>query len=259
MNKHSNAVLSGSSSAPPMFEALDALAILPGDELLEGEVEGNVAEEAQVSTFAIQPPNFIGMSPIPKVVVEVGDEIKAGDILFFDKKQPEIKYASPVSGEVLAVNRGAKRSIAEVVILKDKEMKYREVTSLDLEKGSREDLVNHLLENGAWPMIQQRPFNIVAEPGVTPNNIFISTFDTAPLAPDNNVVVEGKGDAFQKGLDVLNKLTDGKVYLGLDANSDSAPSEVFTKEIPAPLRPLASIGLWAIVPSTETALSISGK
>jgi Na+-transporting NADH:ubiquinone oxidoreductase subunit A len=51
-----------------------------------------------------------------------------------------------------------------------------------------------------------------------------STFDTAPLAPDLNFVVEGKGADFQKGLDVLNKLTDGKVYLGLDGNGDTAPS-----------------------------------
>ena len=197
--------------------------------LLEGESEGNVAEEAQVSTFGIQPPNFIGMSPIPKVVVEVGDVIKAGDILFFDKKRPEVKYASPVSGEVVAVNRGTKRSIAEVVVLKDKEMKYRKVASFDLEKGSREDLVQHLLEYGVWPMIQQRPYDVVAEPGDLPKNIFISTFDSAPLAPNNNIVVEGKGEAFQKGLDVLNMLTEGKVFLGLSANDDKAPSNVFTK------------------------------
>ncbi len=196
--------------------------------LLEGKPSGNNIEDAQVSTFALQPPNFIGMSPIPKVVVEKGDEVKAGDVLFFDKKRPEIKYVSPVSGEVIAVNRGAKRSIAEVVVLKDKEMKYRDVKPFDLEKGSREDLVAYLLEYGAWSMIQQRPYNIVAEPGVTPKNIFISTFDSAPLAPDNNTVVAGRGKAFQKGLDILNKLTDGKVYLGLDANSKHAPSEVFT-------------------------------
>ena len=168
------------------------------------------------------------MSPIPKVVVEVGDVIKAGDVLFFDKKRPEVKYAAPVSGEVIAVNRGAKRSIAEVVILKDKEMKYRNVASFDLEKSSREDLVNHLLEYGVWPMIRQRPYNIIAEYDITPKNIFISTFDSAPLAPDNNIVVKGRGEAFQKGLDVLNKLTEGKVYLGLDANGKDAPSEVFT-------------------------------
>ena len=148
--------------------------------LLEGEADNKNEDGNNVSTFAIQPPNFVGISPIPKVVVEVGDEVKAGDVLLFDKKRPEIKYVSPVSGEVIAVNRGAKRSIAEVVILKDKEMKYRSVSSFDLESGSREDLVKYLLENGVWPMIRQRPYDIVAETDVIPKNIFISTFDTAP-------------------------------------------------------------------------------
>ena len=197
--------------------------------LLEGEADNKKDDSIEVSTFAVQPPNFIGMSPIPKVIVEVGDEVKAGDVLFFDKKRPDVKYASPVSGEVIAVNRGAKRSIAEVVILKDKEMKYRSVDSFDLENSNREALVEYLLENGVWPMIRQRPYDIVAEPDVVPNNIFISTFDTAPLAPDNNIVVEGKGEAFQKGLDVLNKLTEGKVYLGLNANGENGPSDVFAK------------------------------
>lgn len=199
------------------------------DILLEGEPANQIDEAIQSSTFAIQPSNFIGMSPIPKVVVEIGDEVKAGDIIFFDKKRPEIKYAAPVSGEVIAVNRGEKRAITEVVILKDKDIKYRDYESFDLENGKREDLVTYLLESGVWPLIRQRPYDIVAEPGVIPKNIFISTFDTAPLAPDNNFVVEGRGEAFQKGLDVLNKLTSGKVFLGLNANGKTAPSEIFTK------------------------------
>jgi Na+-transporting NADH:ubiquinone oxidoreductase subunit A len=199
------------------------------DILLEGEPEKTIDEGIQAKTFALQPPNFIGMSPIPKVMVEKGDEVKAGDVIFFDKKRPEIKYTSPVSGEVIAVNRGAKRAITEVIVLKDKDMQYRDLKPFDLEKGKREELISYLLDCGVWPLIRQRPYDIVAEPSITPKNIFISTFDTAPLAPDNNFVVEGRGAAFQKGLDVLNKLTDGKVYLGLDANGKNAPSEIFAK------------------------------
>jgi Na+-transporting NADH:ubiquinone oxidoreductase subunit A len=197
--------------------------------LLEGTAENVLVEEESVTTFAIQPPNFVGISPIPKLMVEVGDEVKAGDPILFDKKVPEVKYCAPVSGEVIAVNRGEKRAITEVVILADKEMKYRDLKPVDLDKASREELVEFLLESGAWPLIRQRPYNVVAESKETPRNIFISTFDTAPLAPDLNFVVEGKGADFQKGLDVLNKLTEGKVYLGLDGNGKTAPSPVFTE------------------------------
>lgn len=197
------------------------------DILLEGEPEKKI-ENAAVSRFAVQPTDFIGISPIPKIVPEIGSEVKAGDILFYDKKRPEIKYAAPISGELIEVNRGEKRAITEVVILADKETKYREYEDFDLEGASREKLVHYLLESGVWPMIRQRPFNVIADPNENPRDIFITTFDTAPLAPDFNFLVEGKGETFQKGLDVLAKLTTGDVYLGLNANEDSAPSSVFT-------------------------------
>mgnify|MGYP006267760687 CR=1 FL=1 len=198
------------------------------DILLEGEAKKTVVDGDQVKTFGIMPPNFIGISPIPKVVVEAGQHVKAGDTLFFDKKRPEIKYAAPVSGEVIEINRGAKRSIAEVVILADKEQQYRELPTIDPDKAERGELIEFLLESGVWPMIRQRPYNVVPDHNVVPRDIFITTFDTAPLAPDLSLVVEGRGEAFQKGLDVLNKLTDGKVYLGLDArDKENAPSEVF--------------------------------
>ncbi len=181
----------------------------------------------QAATYAIQPGNFIGMSPIPKVVVEPGEEVKAGDPLFFDKKRPDIKYCSPVSGEIVEVRRGAKRAIKEVVILADKgEMNYRPINVPDLASLSREDLVRFLLETGTWPLIRQRPFDIVADTNIIPQNIFISTFDTGPLAPDNNLVVAGQEAAFQKGLDVLGKLTNGQIFLGL--NAAEPPAAAFT-------------------------------
>lgn len=195
--------------------------------LLEGTPKPEVDDSAQVTAYAVQPPNFIGLMPIPKMLVEEGQEVKAGDPLFYDKKMPDVKFVSPVSGEVAAIKRGAKRSIVEVVILGDKEIKYRELPAFDLEGGDREALVDYLLDSGAWPLLRQRPYNVIPDPTEVPRDIFITTFDTAPLAPDLNLMVEGRGEAFQKGLDVLNKLTEGKVYLGLDARSGRKPSEVF--------------------------------
>lgn len=196
---------------------------------LEGEAEQVLDEAVEAKTFAVQPPNFPGLSPIPKVLVEVGDEVKAGDHLFFDKKRPEVLHVAPVSGEVIAVKRGAKRSIIEVVILADKEVKYRELNGFDLENGSREELVSYLLDAGVWPLIRQRPYDIIAEHDTAPRDIFISTFDTAPLAPNLNFIIKGQEEAFQKGLDVLNKLTDGKVYLGLDGRGKEEPAKAFTE------------------------------
>lgn len=196
---------------------------------LEGTAPLKIDGRTKSSTFAVQPPNFRGVSPIPKLDVEIGQRVKAGDHLFHDKKVTEIKYVAPVSGEVIAINRGERRTIMEVVIKADKEIEYRELPKFDLEKGSRDELVRYLMDCGAWALLRQRPFDIVADPAIVPTNIFISTFDTAPLAPDNNFVVEGREEAFQKGLDVLNRLTGGKVYLGLSANGESAPARAFTE------------------------------
>ena len=199
------------------------------DILLEGEPSKEVQPAGEVRTFAIQPGNFPGLSPIPKVLVEVGAEVKAGDPLFYDKALPEVQYVAPVSGEVIAINRGAKRSIAEVVVLADKEIKYRQLDAPDYAKCSREELVAFLMAHGAWPLIRQRPFNVLPEASDVPVNIFISTFDSAPLAPDLNLAVAGREATFQAGLEVLNKLTSGKVYLGLDARGKEAPSSAFTQ------------------------------
>lgn len=198
------------------------------DILLEGEIESGEVVPVQINRFAVMPPDFIGISPIPKMVVEEGQSVKAGDILFFDKKRPAVKYPAPVSGEVIDIRRGAKRSIAEVVLLADKEQTHRTYELPDPDRASREELVQFLLDSGAWPLIRQRPFDIVPDPEEAPRDIFISTFDTAPLAPDANVVVAGREDAFQRGLDVLVKLSAGDVHLGLDARGDRAPSQAFT-------------------------------
>jgi Na+-transporting NADH:ubiquinone oxidoreductase subunit A len=197
------------------------------DILLEGEAAKTIDDRTQAATFALQPPNFVGIAPIPKVLPEVGDSVKAGEVIFFDKARPEVKWVAPVSGEVIAINRGEKRAITEVVILADKEIKYRELDAPDPESCSREELVSFLLESGAWPLIRQRPFNVLADTDEAPRDIFISTFDTAPLAPDLNFVVEGRETAFQKGLDVLSKLTSGKVYLGLDGRGLQPPHRAF--------------------------------
>ncbi len=222
-----NEIVSSNDTAVPSSEKVTTLK-KGFDILLKGEAEEHIDASFQANTYAVQPPNFIGMSPIPKVIVEVGDEVKAGEVLFYDKKVPDVKYVSPVSGEIIAINRGAKRSIAEVVILADKTQSYQSLPSFDLEHASRTDLVNYLMANGGWGHIRQRPYDVVPAATDVPKAIFISTFDTAPLAPNLSFVVQGKEAAFQKGLDVLSKLTPGHVHLGLNAKKAGNISSAFT-------------------------------
>ncbi len=190
---------------------------------LEGEAVERL-DAVPVTRYAVKPTDFQGISPIPKVVPIVGDEVMAGDVLFFDKKRPEVKYVAPVSGEVVAINRGAKRSIAEVVILADKEQKNKTFEAFNWQTSSREDLVNYMLESGVWALLRQRPFELIPEPNEIPRDIFISTFSTAPLAPKTSMILNGKEMQFQKGLDVLNRLTSGSVFLGMNGDGYVPPA-----------------------------------
>ena len=192
---------------------------------IKGEADKSLFENIDVQKYAMQPGNFRGVVPIPKVVVKVGDKVKAGDLLFYDKKKPYLKFVSPVSGTVTAINRGLRRSIKEVVVEKDKEIEYKKFDVPDIASVSREELVEFLTSSGLWPLIRQRPYDLVPDKDEVPRDIFITTFDTSPLAPDYDFIIDGNEEAFQKGLEVLSKM--GKVHLGLNANKDKAPSAAF--------------------------------
>lgn len=186
-----------------------------------------VIEDYHAPTYALRPGDFKAMSPIPKLQFEVGDEIKAGDAIFFDKKRPEVFYSSPVSGEIIEIKRGEKRRIVEIVILADKETKYKEFKAIPIADIDRQTIVDTMLQNGTWPYIRQRPFSTVADPNDDPKMIYISCFDTAPLAPDYDFIIEGQGAEFQAGLDILKKLTNNDVHLGL--NAQKMPNKAFTE------------------------------
>jgi Na+-transporting NADH:ubiquinone oxidoreductase subunit A len=142
-------------------------------------------------------------------------QVKAGDALFFDKYHPEILFSSPVSGTVKAINRGERRKILEIVVESDGKMESLAFTKADPSVLSREQVKTHLLQSGLWPFLKQRPYGILAKPADVPKHIFISCFDSAPLAPDYSFILKGQEKILQSGINALAKLTDGKVFLGL--------------------------------------------
>ncbi len=190
---------------------------------LQGEAAKTIVEAPKASEYAVSPLDFEGVTP--KMLVKVGDKVEAGSPLFFDKKRPEILFTSPVSGEVAAVNRGEKRKILSVVVAADAETTYKQFSSLDLSKASREQIIELLLESGLWTMFVQRPYGVIATPSDMSKAIFVSAFDTAPLAPDYYFALASKEGALAKGFEVLRRLTDGKVHLGVDAKKGGFTNE----------------------------------
>ncbi len=187
---------------------------------LLGEANENVAiHKMRGTTYAIKTGDFLAMSPIPKVVVEVETHVKAGDVLFYDKVNPAVQYVAPISGEIIEIIRGEKRAILGITILADREeVQYKQFNAPNVTTASRQELIDFLLESGAWASIRQRPYDTVADFTAQPKGIFISTFDTAPLAPNLEIALKGKEAAFKTGLEVLAKLAT--VHLGLNANSE---------------------------------------
>lgn len=191
---------------------------------LKGSAEKVLVRLDKAETYGVKPTDFPGL--VPKLNVMVGDKVKAGSPLFHDKYRPEVIFSSPVSGQVVDVRRGERRVILEVVVKADSgELAYEDFEPASPETLTRDQVVEKLLKAGAWPYIKQRPFGIIANPTDSPKSIFISCFDTSPLAPDLDFAVQGEEQAFQTGIDALRKLTAGKVHLGL--NADFPPAKAF--------------------------------
>ncbi len=213
---------------PAYTNGAEVIDLNKGHDILLNGIANKQTVSGSIQRFSIKPGDFRELAPIPRMKVQEGDEVKAGDVLFHDKKDEKVKYVAPVSGEVVEIRRGDKRAITDVVILADKEIRYKQFDPPSLTGSSREEIVDYLCESGGWTLINQRPYDIVPDVQVIPKGVFISTFDSAPLAPDLGFVVQGRENAFQKGIDTLARLSNDSVHLGLDARSDQPPAKAFT-------------------------------
>jgi Na+-transporting NADH:ubiquinone oxidoreductase subunit A len=188
---------------------------------LAGKPSTNIVD-LKAKLFAIKPAEFSGFTK-PKVLVKEGDVVQAGDALYFDKDLPQVQFTASVSGKVTEVLRGEKRKLLEIRIEADDTIKYKDFGKnniSDILKLSREDVINKIAESGLWPSIIQRPFAVIAKPQDTPKAIFISGFESSPLAPDYSILLKGQEDNFTVGIELLKKLTPGKVNLSLHSEKE---------------------------------------
>lgn len=184
---------------------------------LVGEAAKTIQEAPKAEMYAIVPDDFHGV--VPKILVKSGDEVKVGTPLMCDKNRPEVNFVSPVSGVVEAVNRGERRKVLEIVVKSDGKFESVEFENLDINSMSAGAIKSILLSSGLFAFVKQRPYDIIANPEVAPRDIFVTAFDSAPLAPEFDFVVKGEEAALQAGVDALAKLTTGNVYVGVKANS----------------------------------------
>ena len=186
---------------------------------MTGQAEKMFVKAPRAKTYAIKPVDWHGLTP--KIIPKLCDPVKVGTPIFYDKYHTEVKFTSPVSGILLSINRGERRRIIEITIEDDGKDTPETFLQGDPAGLTREQVVENLLESGLWPVIRRRPYSVIARSNEVPKSIFISAFDTAPLAPDFDFLLKDMEEDFQWGVNVLKRLTEGKVHLNLDGRYPS--------------------------------------
>lgn len=175
---------------------------------MDGKAQETLGSVARPDIFSINPDQFAGVTP--KMVVRPGDVVKAGSPLFYDKACQQVMFTSPVSGTVTEVVRGDRRKVLAINIQADAKIEYAE---FDTKKDAKE----LLLESGLWALLKQRPYDCIAMPSKTPRAIFISSFDSAPLAPNYEWVLQGQHVQVQAAINALS--TIAPVFVGIKAGA----------------------------------------
>ena len=186
---------------------------------LKGEAEKVTENAISSNIYTLKPTDF--HSIIPKLSVKVGAKLKAGESVFYNKANEDMKFPSPVSGEVVDIIRGEKRKLLAIKIQADKEQQFFNFGVKDAKAMKADEIKSHLLASGCWSFIKQRPYDVIANTEKEPKAIFISAYASAPLAADYDYVLAGKENELQAGVTALSKLTSGKVHVSVGKNSNS--------------------------------------
>ena len=174
----------------------------------EGSAALTLGSVRRPEVFHIVPDHFAGITP--KLDVKVGDQVKAGSPLFHDKAFEQMQFTSPVSGKVVDIVRGERRKVMSIDIQADATIAYEQFDTTG-------DVKALLLKSGLWALLRQRPYDCIALPNKTPRAIFISSFDTAPVAPDYEWVLKGQMPVLQAAVTALSQLAP--VFIGLKTGS----------------------------------------
>lgn len=196
---------------------------------IEGEPQQKIDNGPQITRVAVVGDDVVGMKP--SMVVNVGDKVKAGQLLFSDKKTEGVNYTAPASGEIVEINRGEKRAFQSIVIKVEGEdyQSFDSYKGADIASYDEQAVKDLLIESGMWPSIRRRPFSKAASPTEKPNSIFITAMDTHPLAADAELIIKENEAAFKLGMKSMTKLS-GKVFLCTGGNSAVQAIDGVTKE-----------------------------
>lgn len=194
---------------------------------ITGAPEQRIEDAQPVRHVAILGTDYVGMKPTMEV--QEGDKVKLGQLLFTDKKIDGVRFTAPAGGEVVAINRGEKRRLLSVVIKVDENEEAMTFASHDrgaLGQLDRQIVVDQLVESGLWTALRTRPFSRTPAIDSVPADIFVTAVDTHPLSADPAFIINENAQAFEDGLKVLTRLTEGNVFLCTGANASIPGGDV---------------------------------
>ncbi len=209
---------------------------------IKGGVTADTIKSSVIPTsIAIVPDDFPGFTA--KLDVKPGDMVAEGQPLMHDKINTTINIVSPVSGIVKDIVRGERRKILRVEVEVTGAAATPQKTTVNV--NDAQSIKTAIMQGGLWAMMRQRPYDIVPLPDSEPVNIFVTGFDSAPLAPNLMEEIKDKQTELQAGLKALAMLTKGKVYVGVRNNEAvELPAEIERVNVSGP-HPAGNAGVQA--------------
>ena len=187
-------------------------------------INGEPTEDINVSknsrSVAILGDDYVGMKPT--MLVEEGEDVKLGQPLFEDKKNPGVIFTSPAGGKVESINRGERRALQSVVIeisKTEESVEFNSYSDTEISQASTEEIRKQLIDSGMWTSFRTRPYSKIPNINSLPANLFISALDTQPLSPNPEFIINLKLESFNFGVTVLRKLLDCPIHVSVGENS----------------------------------------
>ncbi len=152
----------------------------------------------------------------PRLKVAKGDHVALGSPLIEDKRNPKIQFLSPGGGCITDIRFGPRRVIQEIIIKlneTEKAVDFERYSPEDIDKMSRDQLIQALITGGLWPLIKELPFRDHASLEVEPPCLYVILDSLEPFHPLPKVYLNGNDALFRFGLKVLNKLAAAPVYV----------------------------------------------
>ena len=180
---------------------------------ISGAPQPVISDAANVATVGLVGWDTPGLKP--KMAVAVGDRVKLGQVLFVDKRNPDVRYTAPGCGTVSAINRGERRVLNSVVIELDGDdaETWHAFEPAEIGNVDAGTIRQTLAESGLWTALRTRPFGHIPHPDTTPHSIFITAINTNPLATDPALVIAQDTEAFLAGARLVAQLTNGPTYI----------------------------------------------